>query len=70
MFCELGKIENEVHFLLYCPKYTDISKRYFLIRCLLFVLISLNWMITKNLRQYLLFMKDIGKTCASLNILI
>ena len=26
MFCELGEIENEVHFLFYCPKYTDIRE--------------------------------------------
>ena len=26
MFCELGQIENEIHFLFYCPKYVDIRE--------------------------------------------
>ena len=26
LFCELGEIENEVHFLFYCPKYDDMRE--------------------------------------------
>lgn len=28
-FCNLGSIENEYNFLLICPLYSDLRKRYF-----------------------------------------